>query len=101
MRPGNHRAGLWLRGACAAGPGALCLLVLALPAVGSRTTPTSDPDTAAGAFVCLVGSAVFLAVTAVVARRWRSAWVLCLVDLGLMVVVWTKVPSPFVPPHVS
>ncbi|MGW1494047.1 hypothetical protein [Streptomyces sp. NPDC002402] len=39
-----------------------------------------------------------VAATAVVARRWRSALVLCLVHLGLMVVVWTQVPSPFVMP---
>ncbi|NWF30688.1 hypothetical protein HW130_31330 [Streptomyces sp. PKU-EA00015] len=93
---------MWLRGACASGlyAVALFMLALALPAVGVETTPTSDRDTAAGAFFCLVLSAVFLAATAVVARRWRSTWVLCVVHLGLMVIVWTQVPSPFVPPHV-
>ncbi|MFF3288097.1 hypothetical protein [Streptomyces sp. NPDC003023] len=90
-----------LRGACAVAlyAVALCALALALPAMGARTTPTSDPDTAAGAFFCLVASAVFLAATAVVARRWRGALVLCLVHLGLMVAVWTQVPSPFGSPY--
>jgi hypothetical protein len=93
----NERAGLWLRCVFVAGLYAVALLMLALtlPAVGAETTPTRDPDTAASPFFCLVASAVFLAAAAAVSRRWRSVRVLCVVPLGLMVVVWTQVPSPF------
>ncbi|WP_329182864.1 hypothetical protein [Actinacidiphila glaucinigra] len=93
----NEKLALWLRGILAAGlyTVAVGMLALCLPAVGAETTPTSDPDTAAGAFFCLVLSTVFLAVTAGISRRWRSARLVCLLHLVLIVIVWTQVPSPF------
>ncbi|MFF4763809.1 hypothetical protein [Streptomyces sp. NPDC001292] len=93
----NQKAGLWVRGILAAGLYivAAAMLALSLPAVGVETTPTSDPDTAAGAFFCLVLSALFLAATAAVSFRWTAARALCLLHLILMVIVWTQVPSPF------
>jgi hypothetical protein len=51
----DQKAGLWVRGFLAAGLYivAAAMPALSLPAVGVETTPTSDPDTAAGAFFCL------------------------------------------------
>jgi hypothetical protein len=93
----NQKPGLWLRGLLTAGLYAVALgmLALTLPAVGAENTPTSDPDTAAGAFFCLVLSTLFIAATAGVSRRWKTARLLCLVHLALIVVVWVQVPSPF------
>ncbi|MEW2076090.1 hypothetical protein AB0941_21025 [Streptomyces sp. NPDC013433] len=91
------KTGLWLRGFLAVGLYAVAVgtLALALPAVGAEHTPTSDPDTAAGAFLCLTLSTLSLALTAGVSRRWRTARLLCLLHLVLVVIVWTRVPSPF------
>ncbi|WAZ21340.1 hypothetical protein STRCI_002503 [Streptomyces cinnabarinus] len=93
----HRKAGLWARGVLAAGlyTVTVAMLALSLPAVGVETTPTSDPDTAAGAFFCLVLSALFLAATAAVSFRWRAARAVCLLQLILMVIVWAQVPSPF------
>ena len=97
MTAENQKPGLWLRGLLTAGLDAVAVgaLALSLPAVGVENTPTSDPDTAAGAFFCLVLSTLFLAATAGVSFRWKSARLLCLVHLTLVVIVWTQIPSPF------
>ncbi|MGI5254525.1 hypothetical protein [Actinacidiphila glaucinigra] len=87
----------WLRGCLAAGLYAVAvfMLLLTLPAVGEVSTPTSDPDTAAGAALCLILSTVSLAATAAVAYRWRAVRVVCLAHLAIVVVIATQVPSPF------
>ncbi|MET9878813.1 hypothetical protein ABZZ36_29880 [Actinacidiphila glaucinigra] len=86
-----------LRGCLAAGLYAVAVfvLLLALPAVGEESTPTSDPDTAAGAALCLVLSTLFLAATAGVARTWTAVRVACLAHLAIVVTIATRVPSSF------
>ncbi|WP_040906251.1 hypothetical protein [Streptomyces griseoflavus] len=97
MTAEHQKPGLWLRGLLTAGLYAVAfgMLALSLPAVGTENTPTSDPDTAAGSFFCLVLSTLFLAAAAGVSFRWKSVRLLCLVHLALIVIVWTQVPSPF------
>lgn len=87
----------WLRGCLAAGLYAVAIftLLLTLPAVGEESTPTSDPDTAAGAALCLILSVLLLAAAAGVAHRWKAARVVCLGHLVMVVVIATQVPSPF------
>ncbi|CCK30527.1 putative secreted protein [Streptomyces davaonensis JCM 4913] len=93
----HQKAGLWVRGILAVGLYTVtaAMLALSLPAMGVEMTPTSDRDTAAGAFLCLVLSGLFLVATAVVSFRWRAARAVCLLHAVLMVGVWTQVPSPF------
>ncbi|KES06637.1 hypothetical protein BU52_12685 [Streptomyces toyocaensis] len=97
MTAEHQKPSLWLRGLLTAGLYAVAfgMLALSLPAVGTENTPTSDPDTAAGSFFCLVLSTLFLAAAAGVSFRWKSVRLLCLVHLALIVIVWTQVPSPF------
>ncbi|WP_149547369.1 hypothetical protein [Streptomyces marokkonensis] len=97
MTTGHHKPVLWLRCLLTAGLYAVAfsMLALSLPAVGAENTPTSDADTAAGSFFCLVLSTLFLAAAAGVSFRWKSVRLLCLVHLALIVIVWTQVPSPF------
>ncbi|CAL9549399.1 hypothetical protein SUDANB21_04408 [Streptomyces sp. enrichment culture] len=96
MTSEHQKPGLWLRGLLTAGLYAVAfgMLALSLPAVGTENTPTSDPDTAAGSFFCLVLSTLFLAAAARVSFRWNSVRLLCLVLLVLIVIAWTQVPSP-------
>ncbi|MFF1274511.1 hypothetical protein ACFVZC_14020 [Streptomyces marokkonensis] len=63
MTTGHHKPVLWLRCLLTAGLYAVAfgMLALSLPAVGAENTPTSDADTAAGSFFCLVLSTLFLA----------------------------------------
>ncbi|MEU6879174.1 hypothetical protein [Streptomyces sp. NPDC046712] len=88
---------LWVRGILAAAlfVVAVFMMALSLPAVGVENTPTSDRDTAAGAFFCLLLSTLFVVGAAAVAFRWKTARVLCALQLVLVVVIWTQVPSPF------
>ncbi|WUD77453.1 hypothetical protein OG937_39975 [Streptomyces sp. NBC_00510] len=97
MTVGNQTMGLWLRGILGAGLYCVAAFVLALslPAVGAETTPTSDPDTAAGAYFCLALSSLILAATAVVSRRWKTARAVCLLHLVLITIIWVQVPRPF------
>ncbi|MEV3993746.1 hypothetical protein AB0J57_33145 [Streptomyces sp. NPDC049837] len=92
----NQKAFLWLRAALAAGlyTVAAIMLILSLTAVGVEMTPTTDPDTAAGAWFCLILSTVFLAATAAASWTWKTARALCLLHLGITVYVWTQVPAP-------
>ncbi|WP_406859668.1 hypothetical protein ABZO31_04700 [Streptomyces sp. HUAS MG47] len=88
---------LWARGILAAAlfVVALFMLALSLPAVGVENTPTGDRDTAAGAFFCLVLSTLFGIGAGAVAFRWTTVRVLVALQMVLVVIIWTQVPSPF------
>lgn len=91
----ESRRGLWIRAAAAAVLylAAFFWLALSLPFVGEEVGPTSDPDDVAGANFILLFSALFLLAAAAVTRRWKTAWVISLAFLVVLVAVWTQVPS--------
>ncbi|MFD7628539.1 hypothetical protein ACFV7Q_21285 [Streptomyces sp. NPDC059851] len=93
----NRALALWLRATLAAALYALAAFMLALsvPAMGREMTPTTDQDVRAGANFCIILSVLFLGVTAVVSRRWKSALAVCLLHLIITMYVWTQVPSLF------
>ncbi|OEJ24486.1 hypothetical protein AR457_08030 [Streptomyces agglomeratus] len=93
----NRTVALWLRAAVAAALYVMAafMLSLSLSAMGREVNPTTDRDFVAGANLCLALSTVFLAATAVVARRWKAAWALWLPHLVATALVWTQVPSLF------
>jgi hypothetical protein len=91
----ESRLGLWVRALVALGLYIASVLWLAfsLPFIGEEIEPTSDPDDVAGANFVLLMSFLFLVAAALVSRRWKAAWLLCVILLVLIVVVWTQVPS--------
>lgn len=94
----ESRAGLWARAIVAAGfyLASIVWILLSIAFIVDDE-PTSDPNDVAGFKVFLVFAVLCLAVTAFVSRRWKVAWVCCLLLFTLIVVVWTQVPSWIAP----
>lgn len=91
----ESRAGLWARAIVAAGfyLASMVWILFSAAFIGEKIGPTSNPDDVAGPNILLVFAVLCLTVSMVVSRRWKIAWVFCLLLFVLIVVVWTQVPS--------
>ena len=92
---GHHQISLWIRALIATGLyiSAVFWMTMALPSMGVKIGPTSDPGDVFGSNFVLIMSTLSLVAAVAVSRRWKASWFLSLALLVLIVIVWSQVPS--------